>query len=80
MVIGGEWEGIVLAAAQFKGGTMPQDDDTTGSEDASATGSRNRDEVRGEVERLVRRVVQDKVGECPMRKFGCRVCSFRDGA
>ena len=80
MVIGGDWEGIVLAAAQFEGGTTPRDDDTTGSEDASATGSSNRDEVRGEVERLVRRVVTEEVGECPVREFGCRVRRFRDGA
>ena len=80
MVIGGEWKGIVLAAAQFEGGTPPQDDDTTGSEDAIAIGSRNREEVRGEVERLVRRVVPDDVGECPAREFGCRVGRFRDGA
>ena len=80
MVIGGDWEGIVLAAAQFKGGTTPQDDDTTGSEDAIATGLRNREEVRDEVERLGRRVVPDDVGECPAREFGCRVRRFRDGA
>ena len=30
MVIGGDWEEIVLAAAQFKGGTTPQDEDTRG--------------------------------------------------
>ena len=57
MVIGGDWKEIVLAATQFKGGTPPQDDDTTRSEDAIATGSRNKEEVRGEVERLVRIVV-----------------------
>ena len=43
MVIGGDWEGIVIAAAQFEDGTTPQDDDTTGSEDAIATGSRKRE-------------------------------------
>ena len=80
MVIGGDWEGIVLAAAQFEGGTTLQDDDTTGSEDAIPTGSRNREEVRGEVERLVRRVVPDDVGECPAHEFGCRVRRFWDGA
>ena len=58
MVIGGDWEGIVLVVAKFKGGTTLQDDDTTGSEDAIATGLRNREETRGEVERLVRRVVR----------------------
>ena len=55
-------------------------DDTTWSEDASATGSRNREEVRGEVERLVRRIVPDEMGECPACKFGCRVRPFRDNA
>ena len=80
MMIGGDWEGIVLGAAQIEGGTPPHDDDTTGSEDAIATGSRNREEVRGEVERLVRRVVPDDVGECPAREFECRVRCFQDGA
>ena len=80
MVIGGDWGGIMLAAAQFEGGTPPQDDDTTGTEDAIATGSRNREAVRGAVERLVRRVVPDDVGECPARKFRCRVRRFWDGA
>ena len=69
MVIGGDWEGIVLAAAQFEGGTTPQDDNTTGSEDAITTGLSDREEMRGEVKRLVRRVVPDDVGECPARKF-----------
>ena len=80
MVISGDLEGIVLGAAQFEGGTTPQDDETTESEDVIATGSRNREEVRGEVERLVRRVVPDDVGEYPARKFGCRVRRFRGGA
>ena len=70
----------MLATAQFEGGTTPQDNDTTGSEDAITTGSRNREEVRGEVERLVRRVVPDDVGECPAREFGCRVSRSQDSA
>ena len=80
MVIGGDWEGIVLGVAQFEGGTPPQDDNTTGSEDAIATGLRNREEVRGEVKRPVRRVVPDYVGECPAHGFGCRVRRFWDSA
>ena len=71
MVIGGDWKGIVLAAAQFEGRTTPRDDNTTGSEDASTTGLRNREETRGEVEMLVRRLVWDKVDECPAHEFGC---------
>ena len=69
----------MLAAEQFKGRTTSRDDVITGSEDASATGLRNR-EMRGEVERRVRRIVPDKMGECPARKFGCRVSRFRGGA
>ena len=80
MVIGGDWEGIVLAAAQFGGGTTPREDDPTGSDDASATRSRNREEARREVEKLARRVVPDEVSECPAREFGCRVRRFWDGA
>ena len=68
----------MLAAGQFKGRTTPRDDDTTGSEDASATGSGNR-EMRGKVERRVRRIMPDEMGECPAREFGCRVRPFRGG-
>ena len=70
----------MLAAAQFEGGTPPQDDDNMESEDVIETRPRNREEVRGEVERLVRRVVPNDVGECPEREFGCRVRRFWDGA
>ena len=61
----------MLAVGQFKGRTMSRDDNTTGSEDASTTGLRNREETRGEVEMLVRRLVWDKVDECPAHAFGC---------
>ena len=59
----------MLTARQFKGRTTSRDNDTTGSEDTSATGSRNR-EMRGKVERRVRRIMPDKIGECPAREFG----------
>ena len=36
----------MLAAGKFKGRTTSRDDNTTGSEDVSVTGSRNRD-LRG---------------------------------
>ena len=51
-----------MVTTQFKGGTTSRDDSTTGSKDAITTESRNMEEVRGAVERLVRRVVPDKVG------------------
>ena len=52
--------------------TMQKQNVASWSEEASATGSRNK-EMRGEVERRVRRVrriVPDKMGECPAREFG----------
>jgi len=64
MVDRGDWEGVVLAAAQFEGtGSRSQDEDTMGS-DSLLTGtqvSRSKEELRAEVERLVRRVVPDEV-------------------
>lgn len=62
MVEDGDWEGVVLAAAQFSAG----DDETSESPGKSSgdTGSsRHLDEIREEVEKLVRRVVPDELGK-----------------
>ena len=81
MVIGRDWEGIVLAAAQLEGGMTPRDDNTTGSEDANATGSRNREEEREEVEMLVAIGVADTVtramGPCMDARWVAPSPSFR---
>lgn len=64
MVVRGDWEGVVLAAAQFEGtGSRSRDEDTMGSDSlmTEAQVSRNREEMRAEVEMLVRRVVPDEV-------------------
>lgn len=59
MVETGDWEGVVLAAAQFEG------DDSTHHSSNSMSGKSSttmeKEELRAEVERLVRRVVPDEI-------------------
>ena len=64
MVEDGDWEGVVLAAAQFDGTSSLDGQDDQGmssrsSRDVSPSSSRG--EIRAEIERLVRRVVPDEV-------------------
>ena len=68
MVEHGDWEGVVLAAAQFEGSSSIQgeDEDTQFSSNVSTTengspSSEEKEEIRAEVERLVRRVVPDEI-------------------
>ena len=62
----GDWEGVVLAAAQFEGSDNATEEDThyTSKSDMSTENSKRRAEIREEVERLVKRVVPDEIGEC----------------
>jgi hypothetical protein len=66
MVEYGDWEGVVLAAAQFDGTSSLDGQDDQGmssrsSRDVSPSSSREKSEIRAEIERLVRRVVPDEV-------------------
>jgi len=63
MVEIGDWEGVVLAAAQFDGTTSldGQDDQTTSSKEVSPSSSKEKQRIRAEVESLVRRVVPDEI-------------------
>ena len=66
MVEDGDWEGVVLAAAQFDGTSSLDGQDDQGmssrsSRDISPSSSKEKHEIRAEVERLVRRVVPDEV-------------------
>ncbi|KAL7539834.1 hypothetical protein ACHAXR_009661 [Thalassiosira sp. AJA248-18] len=62
MVETGDWEGVVLAAAQFEGGNAAEEDTQFTSKSGMSTeGSSRREEIRAEVERLVRRVVPDEL-------------------
>ncbi|KAL7534749.1 hypothetical protein ACHAXR_006057, partial [Thalassiosira sp. AJA248-18] len=67
MVDTGDWEGVVLAAAQYEGSSgLNQDEDThmLSKDNTSESGEQSlKDlaEIRAEVERLVRRVVPDEV-------------------
>jgi len=63
MVEAGNWEGVVLAAAQFEGAS-PQDEDTQFSsnvDSSSSPSTEDNEAIRAEVERLVRRVVPDEI-------------------
>ncbi|KAL7554262.1 hypothetical protein ACHAWF_017698 [Thalassiosira exigua] len=64
MVEQGDWEGVVLAAAQFEGDRRGQEE-TVFSSSGASEGSAEREtrikDVRAEVERLVRRVVPDEI-------------------
>ena len=68
MVEHGDWEGVVLAAAQFEGSSSIQgeDEDTQFSSNVSTSengspSAEEKEEIRAEVERLVRRVVPDEI-------------------
>jgi len=63
MVEAGNWEGVVLAAAQFEGAS-PQDENTQFSsnvDSSSSPSTEDKEAIRAEVERLVRRVVPDEI-------------------
>ena len=70
MVETGDWEGVVQAAAQFEGKTNAASDvDSHFTERSEATeSSKRKEEIRQEVEKLVKRVVPDEIGECSV---GC---------
>jgi len=65
MVVSGDWEGIVLAAAQFEGESVQKDEETMGSASVGMSigerSQKDKEELRAEVEKLVRRVVPDEV-------------------
>ncbi len=63
MVENGDWEGVVLAAAQFDGTSSIDglDDRDMSSRDVSLSSSKEKHEIRAEIERLVRRVVPDEI-------------------
>jgi len=60
----GDWEGVVMAAAQFEGSLDGQDGniDVYSSKNKSPTTAKDKAEIRSEVEKLVRRVVPDEIG------------------
>lgn len=60
----GDWEGVVMAAAQFEGSLDGQDDnsDVYSSKKKTRTTAKDKVEIRSEVEKLVRRVVPDEIG------------------
>lgn len=62
----GDWEGVVMAAAQFEGSLDGNDSysDVYSSKNISQTSAKDIAVIRSEVERLVRRVVPDEIGEC----------------
>ena len=67
MVERGDWESVVLVAAQFEGNRMRcgnLDDETTlySSRSGQTERSRKLTDIRAEVDRLVRRMVPDEIG------------------
>jgi hypothetical protein len=70
----GDWEGVVMAAAQFEGSLDGQDSTSEASKNKSRTSVRDKAEIRSEVERLVRRVVPDEIGKCCVTYVAPQVC------
>lgn len=62
MVETGDWEGVVLAAAQFDGTpSLDGQDQNMSSKEVSPSSSKEKQGIRAEVESLVRRVVPDEI-------------------
>ena len=60
----GDWEGVVMAAAQFEGSLDGEDSNSEvySSKITIQSRAKEKAEIRSEVERLVRRVVPDEIG------------------
>lgn len=78
----GDWEGVVMAAAQFEGSLDGQDStsEVYSSKNKSRTSARDKAEIRSEVERLVRRVVPDEIGKCCVTYVAPQVCILAQAA
>ena len=67
MVEAGDWEGVVLTAAQFEGSRSSLDDSVSSRTDKTddSKSKLRKAELREEVEQLVRKVVPDEMGKKP---------------
>ena len=80
MVEAGDWEGVVLTAAQFEGSRSSLDDSMSNRTDKTDDSQLilRKAQLREDVEQLVRRVVPDEIGKIgsSRRNHGSRLPSF----